>query len=133
MASASATQTRNTRQRQAVVAALSRRRSFRSAQQIHQQLLGANVQIGLSTVYRALAALAAAGEVDVQVNPEGESLFRMCGSDNHHHHLTCRECGRAVEISGDEVEQWAKRVGRNHGFTAVEHTVELTGICRDCR
>lgn len=115
-----------------MIAALSSTSHFASAQQIHQGLAKSGVRIGLSTVYRVLSALAAAGEVDVQTNPDGEAAYRRCG-DSHHHHLVCRECGRAVEIAASEVEQWARRVCRNHGFTATDHTIELRGICRDCR
>jgi Fur family ferric uptake transcriptional regulator len=49
----------------------------------------------------------------------------------HHHHLTCRECGRSVEVEGRVVEQWAERVAAEAGFTSVDHTVELFGLCPD--
>ena len=50
----------------------------------------------------------------------------------HHHHLTCRSCGRSVEVEGQAVEQWAERVAPEAGFTEVGHTVELFGLCPDC-
>jgi Fur family ferric uptake transcriptional regulator len=30
------------------------------------------------------------------------------------------------------VETWASRVAREHGYTAVEHTVEVFGLCPEC-
>jgi Fur family ferric uptake transcriptional regulator len=74
--------------------------------------------------------LAAKGEAD-SLQQEGESLFRACTS-GHHHHLICRECGKAVEIKADAVEQWARTVAAEHGFTAPEHVVDVFGLCADC-
>src|SRR5699024_9425246 len=88
--------------------------------------------IGLATVYRILQALAEAGEVDVVRTGDGEALYRLCRSTEHHHHLLCRRCGRAVELDAQVVERWATSVAEEHGFTAVDHVVEIVGTCADC-
>lgn len=122
---------RSTRQRLAVLDALAEVDDFRSAQELHEYLRGKGDAVGLTTVYRTLAALAEADEVDVILREDGESIYRRC-SGSHHHHLVCRECGRTVEVAGPTVETWAAAVGREHGFTDIRHTVELIGLCRDC-
>ncbi len=75
--------------------------------------------------------MAEEGDVDVVRNPDGESTYRRC-SDGHHHHLTCRDCGRTVEIDGAAAEAWALTVSAEHGYTDVEHVFELFGRCREC-
>ena len=85
---------------------------FVSAQSLHATLRGENTGIGLATVYRALAGLAAQGEADSLQSPEGESLYRACTTRGHHHHLICRSCGLTVEIEATDVEQWARRTAR---------------------
>jgi Fur family ferric uptake transcriptional regulator len=50
----------------------------------------------------------------------------------HHHHLLCRNCGKAVEVEAPAVETWAARTAQEHGFTEVAHTVEIYGLCPDC-
>ena len=122
-----------TRQRTAVRSALERAEGFRSAQDLHDALRRDGESVGLTTVYRHLQALAEAGEVDVLRTDDGESVYRRCVSDDHHHHLVCRTCGRTVEVDGPEVEAWAAAVARRHGFTAVSHTVEVFGVCKPCR
>jgi Fur family ferric uptake transcriptional regulator len=87
--------------------------------------------IGLTTVYRQLHLLAGQGDADV-VASEGGSLYRMCRADHHHHHLICRACGRTEEIGGADVERWAREVGEAHGFSDLDHTVEIFGTCRTC-
>ena len=91
-------------------------------------------RVGLSTVYRHLQSLVDVGVVDVIHTPEGETTYRYCGeaAQAHHHHLVCRQCGRTQEIEGRVVERWAATVAQEHGYTDVDHTVELFGTCTAC-
>ena len=123
--------TRPTRQRRAVAAVMQSFDDFRSAQDIHDLLRREGENVGLSTVYRTLQALADSGQVDVLRAEDGESLYRRC-SGSHHHHLVCRSCGRTVEVEGPTVERWADAVAAEHGFTGVSHTLEIFGTCPSC-
>ena len=77
---------RNTWQRERVREALADARGFVSAQSLHATLRDENTGIGLATVYRALAGLAAQGAADSLQSPDGESLYRACATRGHHHH-----------------------------------------------
>jgi Fur family ferric uptake transcriptional regulator len=90
--------------------------------------------VGLSTVYRHLQALVEDNVVDVIHTTDGEATYRYCGDPvgRHHHHLVCRTCGRTEEIEGRAVERWAGEVAQAHGYTDVDHTVELFGVCPRC-
>lgn len=122
---------RTTKQRTAVAAILTVSDDFKSAQQIHDALRSNGDSVGLTTVYRTLQALAAAGDVDVLLRGEGETLYRSCSS-GHHHHLVCRSCGATQEVTGTSIEAWAHRVAEQHGYTDVSHTIEIFGTCPDC-
>jgi Fur family ferric uptake transcriptional regulator len=122
---------RNTWQREAVREALGTREGFVSAQALHARMRQAGSPVGLATVYRALADLAAEGDAD-SLQQDGESLYRACTPGSHHHHLICRGCGRTVEISADPVEQWAREVAAANGFTRPNHVVDVFGYCVDC-
>lgn len=50
----------------------------------------------------------------------------------HHHHITCEQCGRVVEIENDTLEDVLDLIAKRHNFTLTKHTVELTGICQQC-
>lgn len=123
---------RNTWQRDRVRDALGDVSGFVSAQTLHQSLRDEGTGIGLATVYRALADLAAEGEADSLQSPEGENLFRACVSDGHHHHLICRSCGKTVEIAADPVEEWARATAAANGFTQAAHVVDIFGLCPAC-
>jgi len=122
---------RTTRQQVAVAEQLRDQTDFVSAQELHSSLKDSGESVGLATVYRILQNMASDGEVDVLRAPDGEAIYRRC-STGHHHHLVCRSCGRAVEVEGPQVERWAAAISAEHGFTDVEHTVEIFGTCADC-
>lgn len=127
-----APQERSTRQKRALAAALESSDTFRSAQELYTELRASGENVGLTTVYNQLRALAESGEVDVLRSDEGESLYRRCETGDHHHHLVCRRCGRTVEVEGPEVERWAERVATENGFVGVSHTLEVFGTCAEC-
>ncbi len=122
---------RPTRQRRAIASVMESFDDFRSAQEIHALLSERGEQVGLSTVYRALQALADSGGIDSLRTETGESIYRRC-SGNHHHHLVCRSCGATVEVEGPTVEQWTRSVASAHGYSAVSHTLEIFGTCSSC-
>ena len=122
---------RNTWQKDAVKHALGEAAGFVSAQQLHLVLRNHGSTIGLATVYRALADLAAAGDADSLQSKDGELLYRACGTE-HHHHLICRTCGKTVEIEASKVETWADEVAKSHGFTQPSHTIDIFGVCAAC-
>ena len=120
---------RNTRQRAALLDALSRQDDFRSAQQIHEQMRSEGETVGLATVYRNLQTLASSGRLDVLVTAEGESLYRQCEQEDHHHHLVCRVCGSTVEFLAPKLEAAMTAIAHEHGFTDLDHTLEVFGLC----
>lgn len=123
---------RSTRQRAAISTLLETLDDFRSAQELHDELRRRGENIGLTTVYRTLQSMAAAGLIDTLRTDTGESVYRRC-SEHHHHHLVCRSCGSTIEVGDHEVEEWATAVAAKHGFSDVSHTIEIFGICSECR
>lgn len=123
---------RATRQRAAITELLDSVDEFRSAQELHDELRRRGHNIGLTTVYRTLQALATADLVDTLRTDTGESVYRRCSGPEHHHHLVCRNCGATVEVAGREVEAWATEVAAAHDFSNVSHTIEIFGDCPSC-
>lgn len=123
---------RVTRQRLAVVRTLDELDDFVSTQELYRVLHERGETVSLATTYRVLQSMAEDNQVDVLRNAEGEALYRRCEVEHHHHHLVCRECGKAVEVEAPAVEAWAAGLGAQYGFTDVAHTVEIFGLCPEC-
>ena len=123
---------RNTRQRRIIKATMEELGDFISAQDLHLTLANRKEQVSLATTYRVLQSLANAGELDSVKGGEGETLYRPGRVKDHHHHLLCRRCGTAIELEAPALEDWALAMGKQHGFSELEHVVEVTGYCPDC-
>jgi Fur family ferric uptake transcriptional regulator len=123
---------RRTRQRLLILETLAAEPHDATAQEIHARLREGKHRIGLATVYRALAALKGRGVVDELSHRAGESCYRLC-TPGHHHHMVCEGCHRVEELEGCEVDEWIGRASRRHGFQVASHTVEVVGVCSDCR
>lgn len=124
---------RQTRQGQAVLNVVLGSENFRSAQDIHAELRAAGEPVGLTTVYRHLALLTDEGRLDALQTADGELVYRRCHSDQHHHHVVCRQCGRGSEVELPDLERWAESTAAELGYSDVTHTVEIFGVCADCR
>lgn len=123
---------RATSQRAALAEVLSGTDEFATAAELHEALQASGARVGLATVYRTLADLVAAGDIDSLRGPNGETLYRRCGESEHHHHLVCRVCGRTEEVTAPAVERWARAIARKYSFSELDHEIELFGICADC-
>ncbi|OFT90569.1 MULTISPECIES: Fur family transcriptional regulator [Corynebacterium] len=124
---------RNTRQRRAVADVLDGITTFSSAQDIHHELTTKGEKVGLTTVYRTLQQMADIGAIDTLHDESGETLYRSCAMDDHHHHLVCTKCRKTVEIDGGPVEDWAEHIAAKHGFHKSGHTAEIFGLCSACQ
>jgi Fur family ferric uptake transcriptional regulator len=107
--------------------------NFRSAQDIHAELRTSGETVGLTTVYRHLSLLTDEGQLDALQTADGELVYRRCHSDSHHHHVVCRVCGRGSEVALPDLERWAESTAAELGYTDVTHTVEIFGVCAECR
>ncbi|GAA1347510.1 Fur family transcriptional regulator [Falsarthrobacter nasiphocae] len=129
---ASPTGQRITKQRVAVSDALQALPDFVSAQEMHRYLVDGDNKVSLATTYRILTQLADDGLVDTVRREDGETVYRRCEVEAHHHHLVCTRCGRAVEIETPAVEELVSRAAEAHGYTSVRHTMEIFGLCPAC-
>lgn len=86
---------------------------------------------GTATVYRAVAAMEAAGWVARVGERDGSALFAHCGTAHHHHHLVCEGCGmvRATTCPVDRITQDSPELD---GFVVTRHEVTLYGLCPRC-
>jgi Fur family transcriptional regulator, ferric uptake regulator len=124
---------RSTRQRLAVLEELAREPNDATATQLWRRMRARRNQgIGLATVYRTLSLLEERGIIDSLSHHAGERCFRLCG-DEHHHHLVCEKCHRVVELEHCDLGRWVDEAAQRHGFTANEHSMEIAGLCADCR
>jgi len=85
------------------------------------------------TVYRALEFLLEQGLVH---RLSSLNAFVGCSRPGHTgsgQFLICKTCGNAAELNDSGVERAITRSALSQGFDAVRHTVEISGVCPECR
>jgi len=86
--------------------------------------------IGLATVYRAVAAMEAAGFIEQLGTRDGAVLYARCPSTSHHHHMLCTACNAVADVACPVPEQPSG--GGADGFRVTGHRLVLYGLCGAC-
>ncbi len=119
-----------TRNQRRVYEALKAATQELTAQDLHHQLRGANQRLGLSTVYRILKTLQVQGLVQARALANGESVYQLTQTDNHH--LTCLNCGFSVPVNSCPVKALEQELAESRQFQIYYHTLEFFGVCSSC-
>ena len=94
---------------------------------------GDSQSLDLVTIYRNLSTFCDLGMAQTIQLENGKQLFELQKSEqDHHHHIVCRKCHSVVRLDlcfGGELEKYAQSLG----FSDLNHTIEVFGVCADCR
>jgi Fur family transcriptional regulator, ferric uptake regulator len=89
--------------------------------------------IGRVTIYRTLELLNKLNLVCRVHAQDGCRSYMMKRPTEHHHHLVCTGCGRAVDFTDCDLSNLEKSLAEKTGFTIEGHLLELYGKCQDCQ
>jgi len=94
-------------------------------------------EMPLSSLYRILADLVAAGVLIRLEFAEGFARFELDeGLAEHHHHLVCTGCGIVADLELPDLERslgdTAVDIRRRAGFEARTHRLDFFGLCAAC-
>jgi Fur family ferric uptake transcriptional regulator len=88
-------------------------------------------RVSTATVYRCVAAMAAAAHLAGVGERDGAALWARCDAAGHHHHLVCTSCGKTAHAACP-VDETALAAAAPEGFTVTSHDVRLYGLCAAC-
>ncbi len=126
---------RNTRPRQLIaerLQALAASGADFTTDELWQQLREVEPRLGRATVYRSVEMLFSAGLLDRIEFADGTHHYRVCGG-NHHHHLTCTDCHRVVEVNICLPREQLASLENQTDFAIEGHSLSIFGRCPDCR
>ncbi len=95
-----------------------------SAEDIYKELLQANEEIGLATVYRVPAQFDAAGLVTRHNFEGGHSVFEL-DEGKHHDHMVCVATGDVIEFVSADIERLQHEIAEKHGYKLIDHSLVL--------
>ncbi len=126
---------RYTKGRRAVVAALTAAKGPLSAAELAAAIGSA---VPLSSLYRSLTVLEAAGVVAPHFSGKGLTRHELAEwLLGHHHHLVCVDCGSVEDVSlppsyETQIGGLIEQVSRLASFRPLGHVFEIEGRCADC-
>ena len=119
--------------RRAVLELLDAERCARTAFEIEDALRVAERRVSRASVYRILEELERLRLVQrVETGQAMVRYERVCGHDEHHHHLVCDGCGLVMPFSDEALERAISNLSRRVPLAVSEHEIVLRGECRDC-
>jgi Fur family peroxide stress response transcriptional regulator len=120
-----------TTQRRTVLEVLLERGDHPTADQIFEAVKVRNPRIARRTVYRVLDALAELGLIRRVHHPGAAARFDA--KTYRHHHLVCIRCNKIVDLESPDLDSIPLPKGKPHGFDVRDFSVQLMGICPECR
>jgi Fur family ferric uptake transcriptional regulator len=121
---------RHTRQRDAILAAITDAKGPVSIQQILQRAQAALGSLGIATVYRTLNLLAQSNRVRTVILPDGQTCYERSGL-GHHDHFQCRRCKNVYDLEVCPLHL-AKGTIIPGGYLVEDHEMTLYGLCPAC-
>jgi Fur family transcriptional regulator, ferric uptake regulator len=97
-----------------------------------QGMREAEPRLGRATVYRSVEWLVERELLDRIEFADGTHHYRVCGH-GHHHHLTCTQCHRVVEIDVCLPKEQLNAISSETDFVIEGHSLSLFGRCSSCR
>lgn len=125
-----------TRQQEALEALFSKRtEECLTAEEAYQALIASGLDIGKTTVYRAIARLCQTGRLRKYVSHDsgGAARFQYNPCQESHLHIRCVHCGALAHLHCHEVEAFSQHLSCHHGFTLDEGQTILYGCCENCQ
>jgi Fe2+ or Zn2+ uptake regulation protein len=96
------------------------------------ELVDRVADIDRSSVYRAVDLFERLDIVQ-RLNTGWKYKIELTDSfTDHHHHLTCTNCGRTVALNEMHLESVIEQIAKQHGFAATAHQIEIQGLCSKC-
>lgn len=129
------TSQRNTRPRRLIaerLIELAKREVDFTIDDLWQELRQEEPRLGRATVYRAVEMLVEMGLLNRIEFADGTHHYCVCG-DDHHHHLTCIQCHRVVEINVCLSTDQLAAISNQTDFIIEGHALTLFGHCATCR
>jgi len=95
-----------------------------TADDIYRELVLADYDIGLATVYRVLSQFEAAGLV-AKHNFEGGHAYYELESGEHHDHMICVETGKVIEFVSEDIERLQREIADEKGYEIEDHSLVM--------
>jgi Fur family peroxide stress response transcriptional regulator len=118
-------------QRRAIMENLSSRKDHPTADQIYAAIQDKITGVSRTTVYRVLETFVQLELAQKISNPEAKARFDA--DTTRHHHASCVQCEKVVDIDSAILPDIDLSHADLHGFEVFDCSIVAVGLCSDCR
>ena len=116
-----------TDQRKVIAQVMSQSSDNPDVDELYNRVSKIDPKISIATVYRTVKIFEEAGILAKHDFKGGKARYEAM-IESHHDHLIDVKTGEIIEFVDDEIEKLQKKVAEKHGYTLVDHKLELYGI-----
>ncbi len=121
---------KKTKRRIAILTILDKSPVPMTAEEIYSNAIN-DVNMNLSTTYRALSTLSEKGILLKNLCQDGKTYYQI-NNHQHKHQLVCNICNKVVPIAACPLTKLESNLSEQTGFTITGHNLEFSGICPQC-
>ncbi len=116
-----------TDQRKIIARIMSESNDHPDVDELYNRASKIDKKISIATVYRTVKLFEEAG-ILTKHEFKGEKARYEELNEGHHDHLIDIKSGEIIEFVDEEIEKLQKKVAEKHGYTLVDHKLELYGV-----
>lgn len=124
------TDLKTTKRRMAIMIVLEKSLVPMTAEEIYSIVIN-EVNMSLSTTYRALGTLSEKGILLKNLCQDGKTYYQI-NNHQHKHQLVCNSCNGVIPIDACPLTKLEENLTKQTGFTITGHSLEFFGICPKC-
>ena len=95
-----------------------------AAEDIYEELIINNYDVGLATVYRVLTQFENAGIVVKHQFDVNKSVYEL-NDPQHHDHMVCVDTGEITEFNDEVIKKKQREIAAKHGYELLDQSLVL--------
>ena len=116
-----------TDQRRIIAKVMSESNDHPDVDELYNRVSKIDPKISIATVYRTVKLFEESGILAKHEFKGGKARYEEL-NEGHHDHLIDVKSGEIIEFVDEEIEELQKKVAEKHGYTLVDHKLELYGV-----
>ena len=116
-----------TDQRKIIARIMSEANDHPDVDELYKRVSKIDSKISIATVYRTVKLFEESGILTKHEFKGGKARYEEL-NEGHHDHLIDIKSGEIIEFVDNEIEKLQKKVAKKHGYTLVDHKLELYGV-----